>query len=90
MAEPKNPRFEQVVRDSFAAQQHMVTIGARLAHVAAGQIEIRVPETCVVRGNSFALRSYMTHSRRFRRSWADHSGTSVSPDGVRDRTNPGK
>ena len=43
MAEPKNPRFEQVVRESFAAQQHMATIGARLAHVAAGEIEIRVP-----------------------------------------------
>ena len=43
MAEPKNPRFEQVVRDSFAAQQLMDTIGARLTGVAAGEIEIRVP-----------------------------------------------
>lgn len=39
----KNPRFEQAVRDSFAAQRLMATIGARLARVAAGEIEIRVP-----------------------------------------------
>lgn len=43
MAEPRNPRFEQVVRESFAAQQHMAGIGARLTHVTAGEIEIRVP-----------------------------------------------
>ncbi len=43
MAEPRNPRFEQAVRDSFAAQPLMATIGARLAHVAAGEVEIRVP-----------------------------------------------
>ena len=43
MAEPRNPRFEQAVRDSFAAQHLMATIGARLARVVAGEIEIRVP-----------------------------------------------
>lgn len=43
MAEPRNPRFEQAVRDSFAAQQLMATIGARLARVVAGEIEIRAP-----------------------------------------------
>lgn len=43
MTEPRNPRFEQAVRDSFAAQQLMATIGARLARVVAGEIEIRVP-----------------------------------------------
>ena len=43
MPEQRNPHFEQAVRDSFAAQQLMATIGARLAHVAAGEIEIRVP-----------------------------------------------
>jgi uncharacterized protein (TIGR00369 family) len=42
MAEPPTPRFEQAVRDSFAAQQLMATIGARLARVAAGEIDIRV------------------------------------------------
>ena len=42
MAEPTTPRFEQAVRDSFAAQQLMATIGARLARVAAGEIDIRV------------------------------------------------
>jgi uncharacterized protein (TIGR00369 family) len=43
MAKPRNPRFEQAVRDSFVAQQLMATIGARLTRVAAGEIEIRVP-----------------------------------------------
>ena len=43
MAESRNPRFEQAVRDSFAAQQLMATIGARLGRVSAGEIEIRVP-----------------------------------------------
>jgi hypothetical protein len=31
MAEPRNPHFERAVPDSFAAQQLMATIGARLA-----------------------------------------------------------
>ena len=43
MFEPKNPHFEQEVRNSFAAQALMSTIGARLERVAAGEIEIRVP-----------------------------------------------
>jgi uncharacterized protein (TIGR00369 family) len=40
---PRNPHFEQAVRDSFAAQPLMATIGARLTSVCAGAIEIRVP-----------------------------------------------
>jgi uncharacterized protein (TIGR00369 family) len=43
MPEERNPHFEQAIRDSFAAQQLMATIGARLGRVAAGEIEIRVP-----------------------------------------------
>jgi uncharacterized protein (TIGR00369 family) len=43
MAEPRNPDFEEAVRDSFAKQQLMSTIGARLTSVRAGAIEIRVP-----------------------------------------------
>ena len=42
-AEARNPRFEQAVRDSFAAQQLMGTFGARLARIVAGEVEIRVP-----------------------------------------------
>ena len=42
MPEAKNPLFEQTVRESFATQQLMATIGARLTIVAAGEIEIRV------------------------------------------------
>lgn len=43
MFAPKNPHFEQAVRESFAAQAMMATIGARLVRVDAGEIEIRVP-----------------------------------------------
>jgi uncharacterized protein (TIGR00369 family) len=43
LADPSNPPFQQAVRNSFAAQQLMATIGARLTRVAAGEIEIRVP-----------------------------------------------
>jgi uncharacterized protein (TIGR00369 family) len=43
MSEPQNPRFEQAVRDSFAAQPLMATLGARLERVVAGEVEIRVP-----------------------------------------------
>jgi uncharacterized protein (TIGR00369 family) len=43
MATSKNPEFERAVRDSFTAQPMMATIGARLTHVAAGAVDIRVP-----------------------------------------------
>jgi uncharacterized protein (TIGR00369 family) len=43
MAETRNPHFERTVRDSFAAQQMMATIGARLTRVIPGEIEIRAP-----------------------------------------------
>ena len=42
MPEPRNPNFEQAVRDSFAGQRMMATLGARLTRVAAGEIEIRL------------------------------------------------
>ena len=37
---PKNPSFEAVVRESFARQQMMATIGARLELVAPGEVRI--------------------------------------------------
>lgn len=39
---PRYPGFEAKVRDSFARQQFMATIGANLAVVAAGEVEIRL------------------------------------------------
>ncbi len=38
--EPKNPDFELVVRESFARQAHMETLGASLVRVAPGEIDI--------------------------------------------------
>ena len=43
MTKATNPHFDKTVRDSFAAQQFMASIGARLERVVAGEIEIRVP-----------------------------------------------
>ena len=43
MADPKNSHFEKAVRDSFAAQQLMSMMGARLADVTPGAVEIRLP-----------------------------------------------
>lgn len=39
---PKNPDFEARVRDSFARQGAMALIGAELAHVAPGAVDITV------------------------------------------------
>jgi uncharacterized protein (TIGR00369 family) len=40
---PRNPDFERLVRESFNRQQVMHTLGARLARVAAGEVEIGLP-----------------------------------------------
>lgn len=37
---PSDPNFEQRVRDSFARQNIMKTIGAQLVHVAPGEVDI--------------------------------------------------
>ena len=41
--EPRNPRFETRVRQSFDAQTVMRTIGARLAEVTPGRVLIELP-----------------------------------------------
>ncbi|EAQ25402.1 MULTISPECIES: PaaI family thioesterase [unclassified Roseovarius] len=38
-----SPDIEQTIRQSFAAQSMMTTLGARLVAVSAGQIEIEAP-----------------------------------------------
>lgn len=43
MSEPRNPDYEQAVRESFSAQALMKTLGARLERVDPGEVEIRVP-----------------------------------------------
>ena len=39
----RNPEFEAAVRASFARQQFMSTLGARLGHIAPGRVEIELP-----------------------------------------------
>jgi len=51
---PANPEFEARVRDSFARQRAMATIGARLASVRAGEVEIEL-----------AYREELTQQHRF-------------------------
>lgn len=41
--EPQDPAFEQRVRESFARQRVMETMGATLLRVAAGEVEIALP-----------------------------------------------
>src|SRR5262245_18237407 len=40
---PRDARFEARVRDSFAKQTFMATLGARLARVAPGEVTITLP-----------------------------------------------
>jgi len=40
---PKDPQFEPRVRDSFAKQTFMTTLGATLARVAPGEVAIALP-----------------------------------------------
>ncbi len=41
--EAQDPRFEARVRESFARQAFMATLGARLARVAPGEVDIELP-----------------------------------------------
>ncbi len=41
--EPRNPGYEQRTRESFARQAAMRTLGARLASVVPGSVEITLP-----------------------------------------------
>jgi uncharacterized protein (TIGR00369 family) len=40
---PRDPQFESRVRESFARQRLMQTLGARLLRIAAGECEIEMP-----------------------------------------------
>ncbi|HKY05280.1 MAG TPA: PaaI family thioesterase, partial [Blastocatellia bacterium] len=40
---PRSSRYEERVRESFARQRLMATIGARLASVTPGAVEIELP-----------------------------------------------
>ncbi len=41
--QPRNPDFEQVVREAFAAQTAMAHIGAELTHIGPGTVHITLP-----------------------------------------------
>ena len=41
--DPRNPNFEQVIRDSFSKQGIMTHIGAEVGEVSPGRCEIRLP-----------------------------------------------
>jgi uncharacterized protein (TIGR00369 family) len=37
---PKNPDYAAVVRESFGRQAHMTTLGARITHLAPGEVHV--------------------------------------------------
>lgn len=41
--EPRNVRFEEVVRESFSRQPLMATLGAHISRVAPGEVDIDLP-----------------------------------------------
>jgi uncharacterized protein (TIGR00369 family) len=41
--QPRDPEFELRIRESFARQAYMTTLGASLARVAPGEVAIRLP-----------------------------------------------
>lgn len=41
--QPQNSQFEIAVRESFARQTFMAALGATLAHVAPGEVDIELP-----------------------------------------------
>jgi uncharacterized protein (TIGR00369 family) len=41
--QPSNPDFESRVRESFAAQKFMATLGAEVTHIAPGEVTIELP-----------------------------------------------
>jgi uncharacterized protein (TIGR00369 family) len=41
--QPQNPAYEATVRESFARQSFMTTLGARLMHVAPGEVDLCAP-----------------------------------------------
>lgn len=45
---PKNPDFAAVVRASFGRQTFMTTLGASIAHVSPGEVQVRVPYSPVL------------------------------------------
>jgi uncharacterized protein (TIGR00369 family) len=42
---PKNPAFEQAVRESFRRQTFMVTLGVRIEHLVPGEVHLGFPFT---------------------------------------------
>jgi uncharacterized protein (TIGR00369 family) len=40
---PQNPEYQAVIRESFARQAHMRTLGATMRYLAPGQVELEAP-----------------------------------------------
>ncbi|HEX6815970.1 MAG TPA: PaaI family thioesterase [Gemmatimonadaceae bacterium] len=40
---PRDPAYEERVRESFARQSHMATLGASIAFIAPGQVHLAMP-----------------------------------------------
>jgi uncharacterized protein (TIGR00369 family) len=43
MIQPSNPGYEAAIRDGFSRQPLMATLGATLARIAPGEVDVRLP-----------------------------------------------
>jgi uncharacterized protein (TIGR00369 family) len=41
--EPRNPDYAAAIRESFARQAHMTTLGARITRLAPGEVDLAAP-----------------------------------------------
>ena len=41
--EPRNPDYEQRMRESFARQAFMATLGVEMVHIAPGEVDLTMP-----------------------------------------------
>ncbi len=41
--ESANPEYAEAIRESLARQAHMTTLGARMTHVAPGEVDLTAP-----------------------------------------------
>ena len=41
--QPRNPDYQAAIRESFSRQAMMFTLGARIEHIAPGEIDLRAP-----------------------------------------------
>ena len=78
-ADPTSPFWQSVVRQSFAAQSMMHTLGATLDHLASGEVTISAPVSDAVRQQHGFAHAGLTFS--IGDSAAGYAALSMMPEG---------